>query len=105
VNDGGATGSDVARYSDTKGQFDRRRESSVYPYAWTYRDYVIKAFNDDLPYDQFIKEQLAADRLTNAKNSPSLAALGFLTLGDHFTATRVTSSTTGLTLPRRLFLD
>ncbi|HEX4997211.1 MAG TPA: DUF1549 domain-containing protein, partial [Terriglobia bacterium] len=35
---------DVARYSDTKGQFDRRRESSVYPYAWTYRDYVIKAF-------------------------------------------------------------
>src|ERR1051326_614551 len=31
---------DVARYSDAKGQFDRRRESSVYPYAWTYRDYV-----------------------------------------------------------------
>jgi hypothetical protein len=74
---------DVARYSDTKGQFDRRRESSVYPYAWTYRDYVIKAFNDDLPYDQFIREQLAADRL-NSKNTASLAALGFLTLGDRF---------------------
>jgi hypothetical protein len=75
---------DVARYSDTKGQFERRRESSIYPYAWTYRDYVIKAFNDDLPYDQFIREQLAADRLANGKNSPSLAALGFLTLGDRF---------------------
>ena len=80
---------DVARYSDTKGQFDRRREeTSVYPYAWTYRDYVIKAFNDDLPYDQFIREQLAADRLEdgqNARKSPgTLAALGFITLGDHF---------------------
>jgi hypothetical protein len=75
---------DVARYSDTKGQTNRQRESSVYPNAWTYRDYVIKAFNDDLPYDQFIREQLAADKLTNDKSSPSLAALGFLTLGDHF---------------------
>jgi Protein of unknown function (DUF1553)/Protein of unknown function (DUF1549)/Planctomycete cytochrome C len=80
---------DVARYSDTKGQFDRRREeSSYYPYAWTYRDYVIKAFNDDLPYDQFIREQLAADTLGNGqqakKNPASLAAMGFLTLGDHF---------------------
>src|SRR5580693_7680288 len=74
---------DVARYADSKGQHDRRRESSVYPYAWTYRDYVIKAFNDDLPYDQFIREQLAADRL-NAKNPATLAALGFLTLGDHY---------------------
>jgi len=84
---------DVARYADTKGQADRRRqETPVYPYAWTYRDYVIKAFNDDLPYDQFIREQLAADRLTDGKNGdlnalknpPTLAALGFLTLGDHF---------------------
>ncbi len=74
---------DVARYSDTKGQFDRKRESSVYPNAWTYRDYVIKAFNLDLPYDEFIKEQLAADRL-NLKDPSRLAALGFLTLGDHF---------------------
>ena len=44
---------------------------------------MIKAFNDDLPYDQFIREQLAADRL-NTKNPATLAALGFLTLGDHF---------------------
>jgi mono/diheme cytochrome c family protein len=77
---------DVARYSDTKGQFDRRREETpYYPYAWTYRDYVIKAFNDDLPYDQFIREQLAADRLEGSKKNPaSLAAMGFLTLGDRF---------------------
>jgi len=76
---------DVARYSDTKGQFDRRRdETPVYSYAWTYRDYVIKAFNEDMPYDQFIREQLAADRLDYAKNPGSLAAMGFLTLGDHF---------------------
>ena len=74
---------DVARYSDSKGQHDRRRESSLYPYAWTYRDYVIKAFNDDLPYDQFIREQLAADRISG-KTAPQLAALGFLTLGDRF---------------------
>jgi Protein of unknown function (DUF1553)/Protein of unknown function (DUF1549)/Planctomycete cytochrome C len=75
---------DVARYADTKGQNDRRRESSLYPYAWTYRDYVIKAFNDDVPYDEFVREQLAADRLSGGKPSPTLAALGFLTLGDHF---------------------
>jgi hypothetical protein len=75
---------DVARYADSKGQNDRRRESSLYPNAWTYRDYVIKAFNDDLPYDQFIREQLAADRVSGGKPSPTLAALGFLTLGDHF---------------------
>ena len=76
---------DIARYSDTKGQFNRRiGESPIYPYAWTYRDYVIKAFNDDLPYDQFIHEQLAADRLVDRKNPAPLAALGFLTLGDHF---------------------
>ena len=75
---------DVARYSDSKGQFDRRRESSIYPYAWTYRDYVIKAFNDDKPYDRFILEQLAADKLNRSGDQSALAALGFLTVGDHF---------------------
>src|SRR5437762_5707363 len=75
---------DVARYSDSKGQFNRQRESSIYPYAWTYRDYVIKAFNDDKPYNRFIMEQLAADKLPPANDKTSLAALGFLTLGDHF---------------------
>ena len=75
---------DVARYSDTKGQPNRRLESPIYPYAWTYRDYVINAFNSDKPYNQFILEQLAADKVQNGRNSDSLAALGFLTLGDRF---------------------
>jgi mono/diheme cytochrome c family protein len=75
---------DLARYSDSKGQSNRRRESSVYPDAWTYRDYVINAFNEDGPYDRFILEQLAADKLNLGTNRTALAALGFLTLGDHF---------------------
>ncbi len=75
---------DVARYSDTKGQIKQQRETSVYPYAWTYRDYVINALNQDLPYDQFIREQLAADRLPRDKGGSQLAALGFLTVGERF---------------------
>ena len=39
------------------------RRSGSYPFAYTYRDYVIRAFNEDLPYDRFVVEQLAADRL------------------------------------------
>jgi hypothetical protein len=72
---------DVARYADSKGYvFTEERR---YPYAYTYRDYVIRAFNEDLPYDQFIIEQLAADRLASGDPRP-LAALGFLTLGRRF---------------------
>jgi cytochrome c553 len=83
---------DVARYADTKGDTPQR-EDPRYPFAWTYRDYVIDAFNTDKPYDQFIMEQLAADRLLAAeiRRDPSaqpdqrpLAALGFLTLGNRF---------------------
>ncbi|PAW89389.1 MAG: hypothetical protein B9S33_03135 [Pedosphaera sp. Tous-C6FEB] len=79
---------DVARYSDTVGDPARRKESPAYPFAWTYRDYVIKAFNDDKPYDQFIREQLAADKLPNNKDRTTLAALGFITVGDHFDGNR-----------------
>ena len=76
---------DVARYSDTKGQIKRQREDPNYPYAWTYRDYVIKSFNDDKPYNVFIIEQLAADKLPATKRNPTnLTALGFLTVGDRF---------------------
>jgi hypothetical protein len=73
---------DVARYADTKGEVGNR-EDPHYPYAWTYRDYVVKAFNEDKPYDQFIMEQLAADRLP-LKDKSALAALGFITLGNRF---------------------
>jgi hypothetical protein len=76
---------DVARYSDTKGQVPRQREDPHSPYAWTYRDYVIRSFNDDKPYNIFIIEQLAADKLPGtAKNLTNLCALGFLTVGDRF---------------------
>ena len=76
---------DVARYSDTKGQPRRFFEDNLNPFAWTYRDYVIRSFNEDKPYNIFIMEQIAADRLSTAKKNPTnLAALGFLTVGDHF---------------------
>jgi len=76
---------DVARYSDTKGQIRRNREDPSYPFAWTYRDYVIRSFNDDKPYNVFIIEQLAADKLPASRQNPSnLCALGFLTLGERF---------------------
>jgi hypothetical protein len=76
---------DVARYSDTKGQIRRQREDPTYPFAWTYRDYVIRSFNDDKPYNLFVIEQLAADKLpATTRNPTNLCALGFLTVGDRF---------------------
>jgi hypothetical protein len=50
---------DVARYADTNGF----KADEIRPNIWRYRDYVIKAFNDDKPYDRFIKEQIAGDEL------------------------------------------
>ncbi len=70
---------DVARYADTRGyNFD---QDNRYPFAYTYRDWLIKAFTNDLPYSDFIKLQIAADHLTNRPDHPDLAALGFLTVG------------------------
>ncbi|MGV3719794.1 MAG: PSD1 and planctomycete cytochrome C domain-containing protein [Actinomycetota bacterium] len=77
---------DVARYSDTLGYLVQPSERR-YPYAYTYRDYVIRAFNEDKPYNQFVKEQLAADQL-ELKDRRDLAALGFLTVGSHFLNSR-----------------
>lgn len=72
---------DVARYSDTREQsVDAERR---YPFAWTYRDYVIEALNRDKPFDAFIREQIAADLLPEREHK-SLAALGFLTVGRRF---------------------
>jgi hypothetical protein len=73
---------DVARYSDTKGYvFEEERR---YPYSYTYRDWVIRAFNEDLPYDQFLIQQIAADKIDRHGDDRSLAAEGFLTLGRRF---------------------
>ena len=71
---------DVARYADTKGIFRRGR----YSFSYTYRDYVIRALNEDKPYNRFIMEQLAADQLELDGNQDDLAAMGFLTLGRTF---------------------
>ena len=76
---------DVARYADTKGYVFN--EDRGYPNAYTYRNWLIDAFNKDLPYDQFIIQQLAADRLPAVQASDGkkiLAALGYLTLGRRF---------------------
>ncbi len=74
---------DSARYADTTGVRNGNNEDYRFPYAWTYRDWVIKAFNDNIPYDQFVLQQLAADKLPN-NPATNLAALGFLTVGERF---------------------
>lgn len=71
---------DVARYAESSG----KSVNSTFPHAWRYRDYVIDAFNDDKPYDQFIKEQIAGDLLTIKSDEDwqeNLIATGFLALG------------------------
>ena len=73
---------DVAHYADTKGYvFNEERR---YPFSYTYRDWVIRSLNEDLPYDQFLIDQIAADRVDHKADTSSLAALGFLTLGRRF---------------------
>ncbi len=73
---------DVARYADSKGYvFEEERR---YPYAYTYRDWVVDALNRDLPYDRFLKFQIAADKMVSGDDNRDLAALGFLTLGRRF---------------------
>ncbi len=67
---------DVARYADSSGfehDYDR-------PNAWRYRDYVIRAFNQDKPYDVFVKEQIAGDEL-DTKTDDTMIATGFLRAG------------------------
>ena len=73
---------DVARYADTKGYVFTAE--TRYPYSYTYRDYVIRSFNEDKPYDRFLVEQIAADRLPLGDDKAPLAALGFLTVGRRF---------------------
>ncbi len=74
---------DLARYADTIG-YAFGGQSAKYPYAWTYRDWVVRALHQDLPYNQFVTLQLAADRLEPPVPLEDLAALGFLTVGRTF---------------------
>lgn len=86
---------DVVRYADTSG-FSNDVER---PNAWRYRDYVIRSFNSDKPYDRFVTEQLAGDEL-NSKDPEMLIAVGFLRMGPwEHTAMTVAAVT------RQQFLD
>jgi hypothetical protein len=67
---------DVARFSESHGfEYDKIRDN-----AWRYRDYVIKSFNDDKPYPQFVREQLAGDAITPV-TIDGINATGFLVSG------------------------
>ncbi len=67
---------DVARFAETDGfEYDTHRKD-----AWRYRDYVIRAFNNDKPYDRFLMEQLAGDEISAAEDETLIAA-GFNRLG------------------------
>lgn len=67
---------DLVRYAETNS-YER---DGIKPNAWKYRDYVIKSFNDDKPYDQFVREQLAGDELDEV-TTETLTATGYYRLG------------------------
>ena len=71
---------DVARYAESTG----KDVNLTYPHIWRYRDYVIDSFNQDKPYDQFVREQIAGDLLkvaSDAEWQKNLIATGFLAMG------------------------
>ena len=83
---------DVARYADGTGRPDSRpvflgygMARDGYANTWRYRDWVIQALNDDMPYDQFVKAQIAADLMPAQDRSKLLPALGFFGIGPWFT--------------------
>jgi hypothetical protein len=86
---------DVVRYADSSGFANDYPR----PHAWRYRDYVVRAFNSDKPYDQFVREQLAGDEI-DAYNPELVIATGYLRTGPwEHTAMSVAAVT------RQLFLD
>lgn len=73
---------DIAGYSDSEGY---TTSDTVRSWSWKYRDYIVEAFNTNMPFDQFIREQLAGDEMVkppfknlNAEQQAKLAATGFL---------------------------
>ncbi len=67
---------DVVRYADSSGYANDYERGS----AWRYRDYVVRSFSDDKPYDQFVREQIAGDEI-DPVNPEMLVAVGFLRMG------------------------
>jgi mono/diheme cytochrome c family protein len=83
---------DMARYADGTGRPDSRMVFLGYGMArdgyantWRYRDWVIDALNKDLPYDKFVKAQIAADLMPEPERTRMLPALGFFGIGPWFT--------------------
>ena len=74
---------DLARYADNRGYIGVGVDRT-YPYAYTFRDWVIQSFNNDLPYDKFLTYQIAADNPKSGASKSDLAALGFFTVGRRF---------------------
>jgi mono/diheme cytochrome c family protein len=72
---------DVARYGEDQAHTFQAR---VFPNGYRYRDWVVQALNDDMPYDRFVIEQIAGDLLPNGNRTEHLAALGFFALGPHY---------------------
>ncbi len=74
---------DVARYGedDYRSLDPMRRGFNPYPNAYVYRDWVIQSFNDDMPYDQFVKAQIAGDLMDPKTRHKTLPATGFIGLG------------------------
>ncbi|QGJ70404.1 Planctomycete cytochrome C [Planctomycetales bacterium 10988] len=71
---------DVVRFAESSGH----ERNFTYPYAWRYRDYIIESFNEDKPYDQFVREQLAGDLLPSKnikQEEEQKIATGFLAIG------------------------
>lgn len=74
---------DLARFGEDHA--DREGKEGVLPHAWRYRDWVVEAFNRDVPYDRFVKMQIAADLMEGPGSDPTdRRALGFLGLGANY---------------------
>src|SRR5438876_2573077 len=72
----------LARFAEDQAHQVGKDTTLFYPHAYRYREWVINAFNRDLPYDQFIRLQLAADKIESGTGD--LVALGFLGLGPKY---------------------
>jgi len=71
---------DVVRYGESTGM----ERDATFPHAWRYRDYVIRSFNEDKPYDRFLREQVAGDLLPSrsaSQKQEQFVATGFLAIG------------------------
>lgn len=90
---------DLAGYADSEG---KRSADPIRPHAWRFRDYVVRAFNNDKPYDRFLLEQLAGDELADYQNAPvvtqelmdNLVATGFLRMAPDGTGSDIVDTVT-----------